>query len=171
LRECPSSSPCRAPPCHQPAAAKELEFSPAAPYLGAPFEGDRCSAYRAGLGLLSRALPRRRTRFGRPEVPSAVSSSFWVREDRSSRPLGLGLLVTPPYLALSFARARYCSLLQSGIAIREYQRLLFPLRERLSPDRPSTTRWLGGLGVWAFDPLPRTNRSALTASTIQQLAG
>jgi len=43
---------------------------------------------------------------------------------------------------------------------------------RLSPDGPSVERWLGGEGVGVEFLLPasRANRSALTASTIQQLA-
>ena len=40
--------------------------SPAAPCAGAPFESNRCVACRVGLGLHSRALPRRRTRSRKP---------------------------------------------------------------------------------------------------------
>jgi len=124
LRELPSSHPCRAPRRRQPVAAKDLECPP--PRLTPPLLlRDR----DVWLACWSRSSfprpPAKENVFPKTGVPSTVSSSFWVRGDRSSRPLGLGLLVTPPCLGPRFARSRQVSLLQSGIAIGEYQRLWF----------------------------------------------
>lgn len=124
LRELPSSCPCRAPLGRQPVAAKDLECPP--PRLAPPLLLRDSEVW---LACWPRPFfprpPAKENVFRRVVVPSAVSSSFWVREDRSSRPLGLGLLVTPPCLGSRFARSRHFSLHQSGIAIGEYQRLCF----------------------------------------------
>jgi len=124
LRELPSSCPCRAPPGRQPVAAKDLECPP--PRLAPPLLLRDSEVW---LACWPRPFfprpPAKENVFRRVVVPSTVSSSFWVRGDRSSRPLGLGLLVTPPCLGPRFARSRHFSLHQSGIAIGEYQRLWF----------------------------------------------
>jgi len=124
LRELPSSRPCRAPLRRQPVAAKDLESPP--PRLTPPLLLRGSDDWLACWPRSSFPRPPAKENvFPKTGVPSTVSSSFWVREDRSSRPLGLGLLVTPPCLGPRFARSRQFSLHQSGIAIGEYQRLCF----------------------------------------------
>lgn len=101
LRELPSSCPCRAPLCRQPVAAKDLESPP--PRRTSPLLLRDSDAWLACWPRSSFPRPPAKENvFQKTKVPSAVSSSFWVREDRSPRPLGLGLLVTPPYFVVGF---------------------------------------------------------------------
>jgi len=106
LRELPSSRPCRAPLGRQPVAAKDLECPP--PRLAPPLLLRDSDVW---LACWPRPLfprpPAKENVFRKVVVPSTVSSSFWVRGDRSSRPLGLGLPVTPPCLGPRFARSRH----------------------------------------------------------------
>jgi len=97
------SSPPRVPAehlsCRQPVAAKDLECPP--PRRTSPLLLRDSDAWLARWPRSSFPRPPAKENvFQKTKVPSAVSSSFWVREDRSPRPLGLGLLVTPPYRAL-----------------------------------------------------------------------
>jgi len=124
LREFPSSCLCRTPRGRQPVAAKDLECPP--PRLtcslllraSPPFEGQEQAWLACWPRLSFPRPPAKEDVFRRVVVLSTVSSSFWVRGDRSSRPLGLGLFVTPPCLRPRFARTRHISLHQSGIAAR-----------------------------------------------------
>jgi len=103
LRELPSSCPCRAPLRRQPVAAKDLESPP--PRRAPPLLLRDSGAWLACWPRSSFPRPPAKENvFPKTEVPSTVSSSFWVRGDRSSRPLGLGLPVTPPCLGPRFAR-------------------------------------------------------------------
>jgi len=95
LRELPSSLLCQAPSCRQPVAAKDLESPPLR--LTPPLLLGVGGARLAGWPRFSFPRPpAKENAFRKTRVPSAASSSFWVRRDRSRRPLGLGLLVTPP---------------------------------------------------------------------------
>lgn len=84
-----------------------------------------------------------------------------------------GSLPAPFSDSVSASRRR--ALHQSGIAARRTSAFAFygsPYRVRLSPDGPSTEERVGRFALSRVEtPLSRTDRSARTASTIQQLAG
>jgi hypothetical protein len=170
------SSPPRFPAEHSssPSRCRErIGVSSAAPPASAPFESKWRLACRGGQGPRSGAS-REGERFSENQNAFHRVVVLAVREDRSSRPFGFGLRVTPPWVApLSRVLARFLFIrvaLQTGVPAP----LLFtaPPRVRLRPDGPSTEERLGRSTMSrAVTPLSPPDRSALTASTIQQLAG
>lgn len=165
------SAPPRFPagrPLSPLAAAKDLESLPPrrAPLLllrALPFERLQCLACRAGRGLRSGAS-REGDAF--PENQEAFHRFVILFEARGS---------LPGFFSDSVSASRRRALHQSGLATRSTSAFAFysfPPRVRLSPDGPSTEERIGRFALSRVEtPLSRAGRSALTASTIQQLAG
>ena len=78
LPHCVSSPPRSLPsiPVSPTRCRERFGVSPAAPYAAAPFESKWRLAFRAGLGPLSRVLPRRRTSSGKPGCLSPFRHPF-----------------------------------------------------------------------------------------------
>jgi len=74
--------------------------SSAAPRMTASFGRQVLLGFSCWPRSSFRRPPAKDDAFLKTGVLSTASSSFWVPEDRSPCPLGLGLLVTPPHLVL-----------------------------------------------------------------------
>lgn len=164
----PLLDPCRAPHCRQSAATKRLETPSPRRRVPILLGDDRhwlhglakdsvCALTREGERAQRRPgyLPPFIVLLGTRRSLSAPSQTRSLRHAAAPR-WTLGVL--------PLHQRRHCN--------RGVPAPLCPPAARLSPDRPSAGGWLGD--VWQFGAetrLPRTNRSARTASTIQQPAG